>query len=157
MNITIRRATAEDSDRLLELLRQIANLHHKHRPDLFKADGTKYSREQLEKIYADENRPIFVAVADSSVVGYCFCQITRYKNSTVSHDCTELYLDDLCVDENIRRQGIGQMLFEEAKNFAEQIGASRLILNVWEFNEAAIKFYENCGTTPIVRRMEMIL
>ena len=159
-NVIIRPAQHKDSDRILSLLGQIANYHHINRPDLFRQGGTKYSREQLEKIFSDQNRPIFVATCDSDfVVGYCFCQAIKYESSTSPHmnSFTELYIDDLCVDQDFRRFGIGKMLFEQAKEFAKESGACRLTLGVFDFNQSGIEFYESFGMKSFVRRMELEL
>ncbi len=68
-----------------------------------------------------------------------------------------LYVDDLCVDENYQSHGIGKALLLRAKQYAEETGCANVELNVWSFNEKAIKFYEACGMTEQKRRMEFIL
>ena len=39
--MAIRRASQNDIQALSELLRQVCNVHHQGRPDLFKQDGTQ--------------------------------------------------------------------------------------------------------------------
>ncbi len=55
------------------------------------------------------------------------------------------YMDDLYVNENFRHMGIAKKLYSEAESRAIQMGAERLDLIVWEFNEVAKKFYESLG------------
>ena len=55
--LTVRRAAPRDLPRLHELLRQVAEVHHQGRPDLFKAGQRKYTDEQLLEILADDTRP----------------------------------------------------------------------------------------------------
>jgi diamine N-acetyltransferase len=50
MNLKFRRARPEDYQRISELLGQIADIHHKGRPDQFKAGARKYSAETFERI-----------------------------------------------------------------------------------------------------------
>ncbi len=71
----IRRAKKEDIARLLDLLSQVLEIHAKLRPDLFVSGTTKYSRDNLEEMLKDENKPIYVATIDNYVVGYAMCQI----------------------------------------------------------------------------------
>jgi ribosomal protein S18 acetylase RimI-like enzyme len=158
MDFIIRKAQISDNKGVLRLLEQIAELHHKERPDIFKSDTKKYTREEFEDILRDENKPVFVAVdVQDNVLGYVFCMVINYKSHAVFKDYHSLYIDDFCVDESVRGQNIGKNLFEAVKSHAMEIGVYNIDLNVWEFNEGAIKFYETCGFTTQRRRMELIL
>ena len=158
MVITIRRARISDNAGIIRLLLQIADLHHKGRPDIFKEGSKKYGKDEFETILKDENRPVFVAVDEmENVLGYCFCMVIRFEAHAVINDHSSLYIDDFCVDENCRRQGIGRKIFAEVEEYAKQIKVYNIDLNVWEFNESALKFYENCGFITQRRRMEMIV
>ena len=74
-----------------------------------------------------------------------------------SLDVKSLYIDDLCVDENIRGQHIGRQLYEYVLDYAKQSGCYNVTLNVWACNESARKFYEKCGLVPQKIGMEKIL
>ena len=54
-------------------------------------------------------------------------------------------------------KGIGRSLFAACTTWAEGHGADTLLLEVWEFNERAIAFYERLGMTTIHRRMSLPL
>lgn len=158
MNIIIRRAENSDCDKVLLLLENIAQLHHNGRPDLFRSGAKKYSREELEVIFKDPGKPVFIAADENNnVLGYAFCIIIDYKNHSVFNDYRSLYIDDLCVDESVRGQNIGGRLFEAVKEYAKTNGVYNIDLNVWEFNERAIRFYERCGMKTQRRKMELIL
>ena len=130
---------------IMRLLRQIADLHHKGRPDLFKNEGEKYTPAQVEEFLLDESRPIFVAVDNQNkVIGYCFC-IIRSDNHPVVYDHITLHIDDFCVDEACRGKGIGKRLFDRVKQHAKEQGAYNIDLNVWDFNEDAVHFYKSLG------------
>lgn len=144
----IRPADSRDISGMIALLYQVGAVHHVIRPDIFRAGAIKYTPKALEELLKDENKPIFVADDGGFVAGYCFCQIREYSGSTVLTDRKELYIDDLCVDENRRGQHIGSILYDHAVAFAKEIGCEFLTLNVWCGNDAAMKFYENAGLTP---------
>ena len=59
------------------------------------------------------------------------------------------------MDENYRRQGVATDMIMFIKEYARQKGFERLELNMWEFNEGALKFYENAGFHTYRRYMEM--
>ena len=153
----IRRAEDKDIDRILELLLQVCNVHADIRPDLFIHDGTKYSREDLHEIIIDDDRPIFVAVEDDNVLGYCFCQYKGPATSKCIKPFSQLFIDDLCVDESERGKKVGRQLFEYVKEEARRLGCYEVSLNVWEGNDAARKFYEKMGMKPKETQMEIIL
>ena len=155
--MTIRRAEVRDIPGMIALLYQVGGVHHSIRPDIFRDQAIKYTPEQLEELLRDETKPIFVYDLDGSVAGYCFCQIKSYENSTVLTDRTELYIDDLCVDENRRGQHIGSVLYEHTLAYAQEIGCQFVTLNVWQGNDGAMRFYENAGLKPRSIIMEMKL
>ena len=101
--------------------------------------------------------PIFVAVEGEKVVGYGFCQVKIYENDPVIADHTEVYIDDLCVDENCRGQGIGQAIYKEIIRYAKMRKADSITLNVWCCNESAMRFYEKLGLKPQKIGMEVLL
>jgi len=157
MKITIRRAEPTDIPGIVRLLEYTCNFHHKGRPDIFKAGGKKYGSETLLAILNDKLRVIFVAITeDGYLAGFCFCEWQAFSMPFINEH-TSLYIDDICVDETYRRQGIGKKLFAAAVEFAKESEVYAIDLNVWEFNESAIKFYESLGFTTRFRKMELIL
>ncbi len=153
---TIRQASVADMPCLMDLLRQVAMVHHRLRPDLFKPDTTKYSEPELETLLGDESKPIFV-YDDGEVLGYAFCRITEVTNDRLLQDRKTLYIDDLCVDEKARGKHIGGALFEFVRDYARSIGCLAVTLNVWAGNDVAIRFYQNKGMQPQKIGMEIVV
>ena len=154
----IRRAEECDIDGINRLLLQVLMVHHNGRPDLFKADTRKYTDAELREILRDDTRPVFVAHDESgSVAGYAFCMIKEYRNNNIMTDMKTLYIDDLCVDENIRGRHVGSAVYDHVLRYAESIGCYNVTLNVWECNPGAKKFYEHVGMKPQKTGMEKLL
>lgn len=154
----IRRAEKQDISGINRLLLQVCLVHHEGRPDLFKKGTKKYTDEQLLDIIQDGERPVFVAVDEQEkLLGYAFCVFQRHEESNIFTDITTLYIDDLCVDEQIRGQRIGRALYEAVLAFAKEQHCYNVTLNVWSCNEGAQKFYEACGLKPQKMGMEVIL
>ena len=143
MNIRI--ACREDIPGLIRLLYQVGGVHHEIRPALFRSGAIKYTEKDLEMLLQDSAKPIFVAFEEGNVLGYCFCRIQDYRNSTVLTDRKEIYIDDLCVEENCRRRGVAGELYDHVCGWAKEMGCSYVTLNVWCGNEGAMKFYEKMG------------
>ena len=153
----IRFAEAKDVTGILALLRQVGQVHHQGRPDIFRKGAQKYGASQVLSMLNSSKTPIFVAIEGEKVVGYGFCQVKIYENDPVIADHTEIYIDDLCVDENCRGQGIGQAIYKESIRYAKMRKADSITLNVWCCNESAMKFYESLGLKPQKIGMEMPL
>lgn len=154
----IRRAKKTDMAGINNLLEQVLMVHHNGRPDLFKSGAKKYTDEELALIIADDSKPIFVAVDETEqVLGYAFCVFQQHLNNNILTDIKTLYIDDLCVDENLRGQHIGKQLYEYVLEFAKAQGCYNVTLNVWACNESAMRFYEKCGLVPQKVGMEKIL
>ena len=153
----IRRAEKKDLDGINKLLRQVLDVHHEGRPDIFKKDAKKYKDEELFEIMADDKRPIFVAEENGIVKGYAFCVFQQHLENNILTDIKTLYIDDLCVDENCRGKNIGKSLYEFVLDFARKQGCYNVTLNVWACNKGARAFYENMGLASQKIGMEKIL
>ena len=146
--MTIRLANNTDIPGMIELLKQVGEVHHKIRPDLFRAGAQKYSESDLLVLLQDPEHPIFVGVEDGKLLGYCFCILEEVKDNSVLCDVKNLYIDDLCVDENIRGKHVGSKLYDHVCGYAKSIGCRSVTLNVWCGNDSAMKFYESRGMKP---------
>ncbi|MBE6037276.1 MAG: GNAT family N-acetyltransferase [Clostridiales bacterium] len=154
----IRRAALSDMEGINDLLLQVLMVHHNGRPDLFKPHAKKYTDDELAAIIADDSRPIFVAADDrDQIMGYAFCVFQQHINNNILTDIKTLYIDDLCVDEELRGLHVGRKLYDHVVQFAKESGCYNVTLNVWSLNEGAMKFYEKCGLVPQKVGMEVIL
>ena len=155
--MNIRMANSADIPGMIELLKQVGQVHHDIRPDIFRDHCQKYDETALTELLKDESRPTFIAEDGGKLLGYCFCILRAFEGESVMTDRKELYIDDLCVDENRRGQGIAKALYGHVTDYAKSIGCGFVTLNVWNGNDSAMKFYENAGLTPRSITMEMKL
>ena len=155
-NCMIRKATQSDIQGIIALLYQADAVHHGIRPDLFKGNTPKYDEQALEAILSDGSKPIFV-FDEGKILGHAFCQITEIKNHRLLQDTKTLYIDDICVDENVRGRHIGKALYEHVRAYAISIGCNNITLNVWEGNDSAMSFYKRMGMHVQKTGMEIIL
>ena len=156
--MNIRRAGEKDIPRLIELLQQVLDIHAKIRPDIFISGTTKYTDDELLQMILDDTNPIYVAVDEKDLcMGYAFCQLREQPFSNNMVPFTSLFIDDLCVDQSLRGQHIGESLFEFVKAEAKRLGCYEVTLNVWAGNTSAEHFYEKMGMKTKERQMEYIL
>ena len=158
MDHSVRRAKPDDIPRLLELLLQVDMVHHSGRPDIFKGPATKYDKESLAAILSRDDAPVFVCTdANGYILGHAFCRHKQIIGDPVLTDIKTLYVDDICVDEAYRGQGVGKTLFLYVKKYAKEQRFYNLTLNVWSCNPQALRFYEKMGLKPQKIGMETIL
>lgn len=156
--VNIRRATKKDIPQITGLLGQVLQIHADIRPDIFIPATTKYTSEELESMLQEEEKPVYVAADEQdNCMGYAFCQLREQPFSNNMVPFKMLFIDDLCVDQNIRGQHIGEQLFEHVKREAKRLGCYEVTLNVWAGNTSAEKFYEKMGMKTKERQMEYIL
>ena len=154
----IREAEKKDIGRIMDLLRQVLEIHAQARPDIFVSGTTKYNEDELIKILEDPSRKIYVAAdEDDILMGYAFCEFHKQPDSVNLIPFTSIYIDDLCVDECYRGQHIGENLFSHIRTEAKRLGCYEITLNVWRGNETAERFYEKMGFQIQKKHMEYIL
>ena len=154
----IRKAEEKDILKIMELLGQVLQIHADIRPDIFIPGTTKYTEEELKELLKEEKKPIYVAVNEEDVcIGYAFCQIQEQPFSNNMVPFKSLFIDDLCVDQQIRGQHIGENLFEYVKSEARKLNCYEVTLNVWAGNISAEKFYEKMGMRTKERQIEVFL
>ena len=154
----IRKAEETDIPIILELLKQVLQIHADIRPDIFIPGTTKYTADELMELLKNDEKPIYVAVDEDNVcVGYAFCQLQEQPFSNNMVPFKSLFIDDLCVSQETRGRHIGECLFEYVKNEAKQLGCYEVTLNVWAGNTSAERFYEKMGMRTKERQMEYIL
>lgn len=156
-DVIIRPAVESDISRLEDLLYQVHGLHAEGRPDLFIPGCKKYTADQLRELLSDTvNTPIFAAILEGDLVGYCFC-VRQVQSAASMQKISTLYIDDLCVDKAFRGRGIGKVLYDYAVEYAREKGYYNLTLNVWACNPSAQRFYEKCGLAVQKIGMELVL
>lgn len=152
----IRRAEDRDIPQVLCLLEQVNRVHHDIRPDLFRLT-TKYTEEELRRIFADDEAPVFVYDENGQVRGYIFTVLLDHSHNHMLTPIKELYIDDLCVDETARGKGVATALYRHVLDFAKANGCYNVTLNVWTGNDGALAFYQKMGMQPQKTKLEAIV
>jgi len=159
MNLKIREGTANDYIDIKNLYKEVHNLHVKNRPDVFLDVDNPLEKEWYEKLLNSGGKKIFVVEGtyNKELVAYSTVEIITQSNIQILVPSKFAYIDEFCVKSLYQRKGIGRLLFNHIEDYAKSEGASSIQLNVWEFNENAIKFYESMGMSTRSRRMELNL
>lgn len=142
---------------MLRILREVGAVHAEGRPDKFKPGACKYDGAALQELLSDANQPVFCVRDGERLLATAYLQISWVEENTVLRRRLTVYVDDFCVSSESRGQHVGTRLMEHIIGYAREIGADNLLLNVYEFNTAALRFYESLGMTTESRHMELLL
>lgn len=136
MNYTIRKAIKSDAPAILGLVKELAA--YEKAPD-----AVEVTLEEMESAGFGPNAiySVFVAEMDDKIVGMAlyYTKYSTWKGKAI-------YLDDIVVNENYRRYGIGAKLFEEVVKVAKEMGVRKIDWQVLDWNEPAIQFYKKYNT-----------
>ena len=100
---------------------------------------------RLAAYLAHETNLMFLAVADGLVVGQVAACIHRHPDQA-----TELYVDNLGVAEDFRRQGIARRLIETILDLGRSLGCEEWWVGTEEDNVPARRLYETFGEEAVL-------
>lgn len=152
----VRLAVEADKSAINELRRQVKLLHTAGAPDFFAEGFPQELADYLNVLFMQENGEVIVAEREGEIVGFaCLSYVER--PATVFRNAMKFCgIEEIGVDEHCRRQGVGRALMAFIKDRAAEKGFPRLELNMWEFNEGALRFYESIGFRTYRRYMEYV-
>jgi GNAT superfamily N-acetyltransferase len=136
--LNIRAAQAEDVSKIFSLIESLAKYEKLSHALVGNAEALK---EHLfgKHPYADA----IVAELDDDIVGYA---LFFYNYSTFLTK-PGIYIEDIFILPEYRRQGIGKALLVRVAQIAVDIDAGRLEWSVLDWNQTGIDFYENMGAS----------
>ena len=155
--MNVRFAKKDELDRVNELRKQVGELHAAGRPDLFRPEFSRELQDFIREIWSDPEKEIVVAERAGAVCGYAVLHIVHRPESPSKLERSYLDIDEFGVDEAFRRQGAATAMMDFIRTFARERDLRRIELNMWEFNQGALAYYEAVGFSTYRRYMEMTL
>lgn len=135
MAVQIRRAEKADCPRMLELIQELATFERA--PEQVTVSLSHFEESGFGPF------PVywaFVAESDGLIVGFALYYI-RYS----TWKGQRMYLEDILVTAEWRGGGVGRLLFNRLIVEAREKGLQGITWQVLEWNQPAIRFYENYG------------
>ena len=153
----VRWARENELERVNELRMQVNALHVAGKPEVFKPGFPEELRNYIYAIHKDPEQFIAVAVKDGTICGFVVLHHINRPENPFMKERDFLDIDEFCVDEAFRRQGVASEMIDFIREFAKEKGFHRIELNMWEFNQEALAFYEAAGFQTFRRYMEMFI
>ncbi len=153
----VRFAREEDLPQVNVLRKQVNDVHVAGKPDVFKPGFPDELRDYLYVVWQDPQKKIVVAELNGQVVGFAVLNHIVRPENPFMFERNFLDIDEFGVDESCRRQGVASAMLSFIRDYARKEGFRRLELNMWEFNQGALAFYESAGLRTYRRYMEIYL
>jgi len=152
----IRLATEQDIEGMILLYTEFHEFHVRGVPDRLRTpdtyDDTKL-QNALHGILQRDDAQIFVADLDGTLVGLAEVYVREDEPNPfiVAHRYS--HLQSLIVTEPLRKIGLGKQLVMAAHQWAKEQGATEMQLDIWEFPEGPLHFYEALSYHTLKRHL----
>ena len=153
----VRFAKENELGRVNELRKQVNDIHVEGKPEVFKPGFGEELRDFVNVIWNDPEQEIVVAEDDGVICGFAVLHHINKPENPFMKERDFIDIDEFCVDKNHRRKGAASAMVSFIKKFAREKGFKRIELNMWEFNQDALAFYEAAGFKTFRRYMEMMI
>lgn len=153
----VRYAERSELERVNELRAMVNELHVEGRPDIFRPGFTDELKNYIYQKFDSENSDVIAALIDGTICGFAMVEYIDRPASPYRLSQHSVVIDELGVDDAYRRRGVASALVAFCRQEARRKGFERIELNMWEFNEAALSFYEAVGFRTFRRYLELDL
>lgn len=136
---TIRKASIEDAELVLEFIKAIADYEKM-------SDEVIATKETLEEfVFTKKAADVFIGECDGVPCGFALF----FENFSTFIGRTGIHLEDLFVYPEYRGRGYGKKLFKAVAKEAVDRGCQRLEWVCLDWNKPSIDFYLSLGATPM--------
>jgi ribosomal protein S18 acetylase RimI-like enzyme len=152
-NLTIRSATVDDLDEIVEMWWESARYHEELEPRFqYAPDALNASREFISKQIQSENGYYWLAQIDGVSVGYVEAMVV--ERPPIHAHRKVGYIGSLYVKPHTRRKGIGTELWTVAQKWLIEKDIAVINLMVATKNPGALEFWKKQNFREIMIRME---
>jgi len=156
MYIYTREANINDIEKILYLGKKVYEKYMKERSDWIVKNPLNY--DLIKYIIENNGYKLFVVEKMDDkyeILGYCILSINEIKNHYMFKNMVNIEIDDFYTEDKYYNYSIEKTLFDKVNEYAKEIGANNIELNVWEFNYKIKRFFENMGMNTRIYRMEI--
>ncbi len=154
MSLTIRIAERRDYSGICHLFAEGDAFHADALPERFRIVHPARSQAWFTDVLTSAAHQLLVAEMEQRLVGLIEFRMVTLAACPPVAARTFVSIDSLIVAEGHRRRGIGRQLMRAMEQWADERSIATIELNVYAFNDPAIRLYEELGYTVLSQRME---
>ncbi len=136
MKLKLYKATDDDSALIADFLKKLAEFEKL-------SEFCNVTESQIRELMNELNGLNALIAEDNGkaigVMVYNFYKIATFSGKRI------LYIEDVFIEQEYRRCGIGQMMFDEIKAIGKQLNCNRIEWKCLDWNTSAQGFYEKIG------------
>ena len=149
-----RPATKDDYEVLFELFNELQKTHCKKVPNFFKhASKDKVFYDYFGDVIENADKHLILAFDGSVPIGYVYYVVSNLPENVYRVKKQIIYINQIMIIKDYQGKGYGKALIGLVKDVAKKENIKQVGLDVWLFNEGAIKFFENQGFKPSLQIM----
>jgi ribosomal protein S18 acetylase RimI-like enzyme len=156
--ITIEEARPEHVEAIVSLWKALMEIHKKLDAEFF--DATDICIEEYASgirgtiSSSSDDRKVFVALANETVVGYVTIEIMHFSMLYYNFDSL-CVIGDIMIDEKFHNQGIGERFIQEASKVSKKQNVNKIMLNVFSKNEKGYAYFKHLGFQDTFNKMTL--
>jgi len=113
-----------------------------------------FTKNEFEELLVSPDNFIYIVGSGEKIYGYAITKVISYHANPLIVDHKRLFIDDIIIDPEYQKKGIGKFLMDKLESVCRSEGYNYLDLNVWIFNTEAIGFFRKQGMRESILRME---
>lgn len=153
----VRYGKFEDLEDVNKIRIEVSELHLKNEPTFFKPGFPEEKRDYLKEFINGEEKMLLVCEENGKICGYAMLSLVIKPESIYRYEQKLVDVEEFGVSSHLKGKGYGTQLMNKIKEITKQKGYDQIILNVWSFNENAIKFYKKQGFNNYNDRMRFFV
>lgn len=154
MDFVIRNGTPDDYEGICEVFAEADAYHREALPDIFcEQKEPARSMGAVRFMSAEKGHVLFVAEADNRIIGLVHASIRTDEGLYPIQLQRYVYVGSIAVLEEYHRSGAGRALMERVHEWGRENNLDCVRLNVWNFNNKALAFYERLGYNTKIHSM----
>ncbi len=133
-------------DLLVELEEYIISIDEDHLDRLHKEYRDKMALIDLEEVN-NNNGKCYIAVENNKAIGLIMGIVSKYNEyDYLDYKCPKRgEITELIVTSKTRSKGVGQLLINKMEEYFKSINCKYIIIDVFGYNDLALKFYYKQG------------
>jgi ribosomal protein S18 acetylase RimI-like enzyme len=139
--MNIRPAERGDLKALVELNREVQELHAKLKPSVFKPTSNHDMAPGLAEFIDNDRFHTFIVEDNGKTIGYAVGEFRHQGENAFKYSRNSLLIHQISVAWDHRRRGVASALLDHFQILAERAGVTRLEIDVYTANREAKAFY----------------